>query len=168
MPARRSPVIGYLNSASRDQDSGRLRTFREGLRDAGFLEGRNVAIDNYVAQVDAHPEKHRLTIRLRGFLDFESAPDRLNRASELAQESVAGRLHQSTTSLSHLRLDHLALERLRASASPPHPSPSSTRSPPRRRPGSQRGVGWSFGETSAAERVDEKLLHPAMPKRINR
>src|SRR5215204_1797631 len=106
MPARRSPVIGYLNSASRDQDSGRLRTFREGLRDAGFLEGRNVAIDNYVAQVDAHPEKHRLTIRLRGFLDFESAPDRLNRASELAQESVAGRLHQSTTSLSHLRLDH--------------------------------------------------------------
>jgi putative tryptophan/tyrosine transport system substrate-binding protein len=39
------PVIGYLSGASRDQDSGRLRAFREGLRDAGFLEGRNVAIE---------------------------------------------------------------------------------------------------------------------------
>src|SRR5215213_8382735 len=39
------PVIGYLSGASRDQDSGRLRAFREGLRDAGFLEGWNVAIE---------------------------------------------------------------------------------------------------------------------------
>jgi putative tryptophan/tyrosine transport system substrate-binding protein len=39
------PVIGYLSGASREQDSGRLRAFREGLRDAGFLEGRNVAIE---------------------------------------------------------------------------------------------------------------------------
>src|SRR3954451_8329615 len=39
------PVIGYLSGASRDQDSGRLRAFREGLPDAGFLEGRNVAIE---------------------------------------------------------------------------------------------------------------------------
>ena len=39
------PVIGYLSGASREQDLGRLRAFREGLRDAGFLEGRNVAIE---------------------------------------------------------------------------------------------------------------------------
>ena len=39
------PVIGYLSGASREQDLGRLRAFREGLRDAGFLEGRNVAIN---------------------------------------------------------------------------------------------------------------------------
>ena len=39
------PVIGYLSGASREQNSGRLRAFREGLRDAGFLEGRNVAIE---------------------------------------------------------------------------------------------------------------------------
>ena len=39
------PVIGYLSGASREQDLGRLRAFREGLRDAGFLEGRNVVIE---------------------------------------------------------------------------------------------------------------------------
>jgi putative ABC transport system substrate-binding protein len=39
------PVIGYLSSASADQDAGRLRGFRDGLRESGFVEGRNVAIE---------------------------------------------------------------------------------------------------------------------------
>src|SRR5262245_66673554 len=38
------PVIGYLSSASPDRDAGRVRAFRQGLSETGFIEGRNIAI----------------------------------------------------------------------------------------------------------------------------
>jgi putative ABC transport system substrate-binding protein len=39
------PVIGFLSSASSDQDAGRLRGFRQGLTESGYIEGRNVTIE---------------------------------------------------------------------------------------------------------------------------
>jgi putative tryptophan/tyrosine transport system substrate-binding protein len=39
------PVVGFLSSASPDQDAGRLWAFRDGLSETGFVEGRNVAIE---------------------------------------------------------------------------------------------------------------------------
>jgi ABC-type uncharacterized transport system substrate-binding protein len=39
------PVIGYLSSASPQQDAGRLRAFRQGLSEAGYTEGQNVAFE---------------------------------------------------------------------------------------------------------------------------
>src|SRR5436190_5900639 len=39
------PVIGFLSSASPERDAGRLRAFRQGLSEAGFVEGRNVALE---------------------------------------------------------------------------------------------------------------------------
>jgi len=40
------PVIGFLSSASRNfDDSSRLAPFRQGLSEAGYTEGRNVAIE---------------------------------------------------------------------------------------------------------------------------
>ena len=39
------PVIGYLSSAARDRDAGRLRAFLQGLSETGYVEGRNVAIE---------------------------------------------------------------------------------------------------------------------------
>ncbi len=48
LPARSqqpTPVIGYLGSASPDAWAARLKAFREGLNEAGFEEGRNVAIE---------------------------------------------------------------------------------------------------------------------------
>jgi putative ABC transport system substrate-binding protein len=40
------PVIGFLEPTSPDGETvGRLRAFRQALRDAGFLEGENVAIE---------------------------------------------------------------------------------------------------------------------------
>src|SRR5260370_40570275 len=36
------PVIGFLSSASPGQDAGRLRGFRQGLSESGYIEGRNV------------------------------------------------------------------------------------------------------------------------------
>ena len=39
------PVIGYLNIGSPDAYTERLRAFHQGLKDTGYLEGENVAIE---------------------------------------------------------------------------------------------------------------------------
>ena len=39
------PVIGYLGAATPELFAGRLRAFRQGLGEHGYVEGRNVAID---------------------------------------------------------------------------------------------------------------------------
>jgi ABC-type uncharacterized transport system substrate-binding protein len=39
------PVIGFLSASSPDAYTDRVRAFRQGLRDAGYVEGDNVAIE---------------------------------------------------------------------------------------------------------------------------
>jgi hypothetical protein len=39
------PVVGFLGGESPDLFAGRLRAFRQGLDEAGFVESRNVAIE---------------------------------------------------------------------------------------------------------------------------
>jgi putative ABC transport system substrate-binding protein len=39
------PVIGFLGSTSADSNADRLRAFRQGLKDAGYVEGENVTIE---------------------------------------------------------------------------------------------------------------------------
>jgi putative tryptophan/tyrosine transport system substrate-binding protein len=39
------PVIGFLSNASPDLYTTRVRAFRKGLKDAGYVEGQNVAIE---------------------------------------------------------------------------------------------------------------------------
>jgi hypothetical protein len=38
------PVIGFLHPASPDGNADRVRAFREGLKESGFVEGENVAV----------------------------------------------------------------------------------------------------------------------------
>src|SRR5499427_1957204 len=40
----RMPVIGFLNVVSPEMFAGRLQGFHRGLKDAGYVEGENVAI----------------------------------------------------------------------------------------------------------------------------
>ncbi len=51
------PVIGFLDSRSPDALTDRLRGFRQGLKEAGFVEGEDVAIEYRWAenQVDRSP-----------------------------------------------------------------------------------------------------------------
>jgi putative ABC transport system substrate-binding protein len=44
------PVVGFLGSASRDMYAIRLRAFHEGLKEAGYVEGQNVAVEYRWAQ----------------------------------------------------------------------------------------------------------------------
>ena len=39
------PVIGFLHGQSPETSADRVRAFRQGLKDTGFVEGENVTID---------------------------------------------------------------------------------------------------------------------------
>jgi putative tryptophan/tyrosine transport system substrate-binding protein len=61
------PVIGFLSTAPSRLYEHRLRPFREGLKEAGYVEGRNVEIDYRWAEAQndqlpalAGPEAARL------------------------------------------------------------------------------------------------------------
>ena len=62
------PVIGFLGSVSPDASADRLRALRQGLRETGYVEGENVAID------------------------YRWADNQIDRLSELAAEQI-GRAH---------------------------------------------------------------------------
>ena len=51
------PVIGFLNPTWPDALADRLRAFRQGLKDTGYVEGENVAIEYRWAenQIDRLP-----------------------------------------------------------------------------------------------------------------
>ena len=51
------PVIGFLDSQSPDTVADRLRAFRQGLKDTGYVEGENVTIEYRWAenQIDRLP-----------------------------------------------------------------------------------------------------------------
>ena len=48
---RSLPVIGVINAGSPDAQSDRMRAFRQGLKDAGHVDGENVTIDTAGARI---------------------------------------------------------------------------------------------------------------------
>lgn len=68
------PVVGYLGSGSPELDGGRVRAFRQGLGEAGYVEDRNVAVEFLWAagQSDRFPAlaaefvRRRMTVIIAG------------------------------------------------------------------------------------------------------
>jgi putative ABC transport system substrate-binding protein len=62
------PVVGFLNASSLDEFfADRLRAFRQGLKEAGYIEGENLAIEHRGAdnQLDRLPELASQLVRRR-------------------------------------------------------------------------------------------------------
>jgi ABC-type uncharacterized transport system substrate-binding protein len=61
------PVVGFLSSQSPDGFKEQLRGFRQGLKDIGYVEGENVAIEYHSAenQIDRLPELAAKLVRRR-------------------------------------------------------------------------------------------------------
>src|SRR5215470_15255948 len=49
------PVVGYIGTGSRESDAFRLPSFHQGLKEMGYVESRNVAIEYRWA--DGHNER---------------------------------------------------------------------------------------------------------------
>ena len=80
------PVIGFLNGASPNGYAPMVAAFRQGLNEAGYVEGRNVAIEFRWAegQNDRLPALAELVINLRTAkaLGLDLPPMLLARADE--------------------------------------------------------------------------------------
>jgi putative ABC transport system substrate-binding protein len=70
------PVIGFLDSTSLDVFADRLRAFRQGLKDTGYVEGENVAIEYGWAenQIDRLPTLAADLVRRRVAVIVAGAP----------------------------------------------------------------------------------------------
>src|ERR1043166_2364088 len=62
------PVIGYLNSTTPEGFSGSLRALRQGLKESGYVEGENLAIEYRWAENQAErlPELAADLVRRQG------------------------------------------------------------------------------------------------------
>ena len=77
-PSRKRPIVGFLATESAAAFAGRLIAFREGLKEAGFVEGETVEIESggtprYIfklSQATAREPLSRLLARATSGLDL--------------------------------------------------------------------------------------------------
>jgi putative tryptophan/tyrosine transport system substrate-binding protein len=84
------PVIGFLNSQSRQEWRGPTEVFLQGLGDAGYVEGRNVAIEYRFAErrVDQLPALAADLVRRQVAVIVTSGGDAAARAAKAATDVI--------------------------------------------------------------------------------
>jgi putative ABC transport system substrate-binding protein len=88
--AQQVPVIGYLESRSPDTQADRLRAFRQGLKDTGYVEGENVRIEYRWAenQVDRLPMLAAELVRQRVNVIATTGGELVALAAKAATETI--------------------------------------------------------------------------------
>jgi putative ABC transport system substrate-binding protein len=84
------PVVGFLNSASANAFEPLVQAFRDGLRQAGYVDGRNVTIEYRWAegQIDRLPELAADLVRRQVAVVVTSGGDVSARAAKAATSSI--------------------------------------------------------------------------------
>jgi putative tryptophan/tyrosine transport system substrate-binding protein len=84
------PVVGFLNSASADAFEQRVQAFRDGLSDAGYVEGRNVTIEYRWAegQIDRLPALAAELVERQVVVIVTSGGDVSAQAAKAATSSI--------------------------------------------------------------------------------
>jgi ABC-type uncharacterized transport system substrate-binding protein len=104
------PVIGFLDPTTAEAGADRLRVFRQGLKDTGYVEGENVAIVYRFAenQVDRLPELAADLVRrqVTVIATFASGPLPAKAATVL-NASTSGEINAAFITLVRDRLDAL-------------------------------------------------------------
>ena len=87
---KKVPRIGYLSSGDPASDSARSEAIRLALRERGYVEGQNIAIEYRYAEgsVDRFPELAAELVRLKVDVIVVAGGDRLIRAAKNATKTI--------------------------------------------------------------------------------
>jgi putative ABC transport system substrate-binding protein len=87
---RTLPVIGILGASTERASAGRLSVFMRGLKDTGFVEGQNIAIQAHWAnnQYDQLPAMAAELVRARVALIFALGNNLTTRAAKNATSTI--------------------------------------------------------------------------------
>jgi putative ABC transport system substrate-binding protein len=87
---KKIPRIGYLSSFDPATESARSEPFRLALRELGYIEGQNIAIEYRYAEgkLDRYPELAAELVRLKVDIIVAAGADRLVRAAKNATKTI--------------------------------------------------------------------------------
>ncbi len=83
------PLIGYLNATSLSAQLARIEAFRQGLRELGYVEGKNIIIEwrHADGKLDRLPALAAELVHLKGDVIVTAGP-RVTRAAKEATSTI--------------------------------------------------------------------------------
>jgi putative tryptophan/tyrosine transport system substrate-binding protein len=81
---KKVPRIGFLVAGSPSATSGRIEAFRQGLRELGYVDGKNIVIEYHYAEgkLDRIPDLAAELVRLKVDIIFSTGPQSTRAAKE--------------------------------------------------------------------------------------